>query len=90
MFSKSKINAFRRSLYNIKNQKKNLYAPEIKETKKNLLELEKSLYGFNKYYDYDDGDNKYQEIEDIGNLFGEVQEVDEDYYKPIKKTITNQ
>ena len=84
MFSKSKINAFRRSLYNIKNQKKNLYAPEIKETKKNLLELEKSLYGFNKYYDYDDGDNKYQEIEDIGNLFGEVQEVDEDYCKPIK------
>ena len=38
-FSKSKINEFRRSLYNIKNQK-NLSAPEIKETEKNLLELE--------------------------------------------------
>ena len=32
-FSKSKINEFRRSLYNIKNQK-NLSAPEIKETEK--------------------------------------------------------
>ena len=41
-FSKSKINEFRRSLYNIKNQK-NLSAPEIKETEKNLLELEKNL-----------------------------------------------
>ena len=30
-FSKSKINEFRRSLYNIKNQK-NLSTPEIKET----------------------------------------------------------
>ena len=74
-FSKSKINEFRRSLYNIKNQK-NLSAPEIKETEKNLLELEKSLYNFKKYYDY-----RYQGIEDIGNLFYEV---DEDYYKPIK------
>ena len=35
-FSKSKINEFRRSLYNIKNQK-NLSAPEIKETKKIFL-----------------------------------------------------
>ena len=50
-FSKSKINEFRRSLYNIKIQK-NLSTPEIKETEKNLLELEKSLYNL-KYYDYD-------------------------------------
>ena len=35
-FSKSEINEFRRSLYNIKNQK-NLSAPEIKETKKIFL-----------------------------------------------------
>ena len=50
-FSKSKINEFRRSFYNIKIQK-NLSTPEIKETEKNLLELEKSLYNL-KYYDYD-------------------------------------
>ena len=41
-FSKSKINQFRRSLYNIENLK-NLSAPEIKETEKNIFELEKSL-----------------------------------------------
>ena len=76
MFSKSKTNKFRRTLYNIKIKKKNISAPEIKETEKNLLELEKSLYNFKKYYDY-----RYQGIEDIGNLFYEV---DEDYYKPIK------
>ena len=78
-FSKSKINEFRRSLYNIKNQK-SLSAPEIKEAEKNLLELEKSLYNLKKYYDNDDN-TKYNGISDIGNLSGEV---DEDYYKPIK------
>ena len=78
-FSKSKINEFRRSLYNIKNQK-SLSAPEIKEAEKNLLELEKSLYNLKKYYDNDDN-IKYNGISDIGNLSGEV---DEDYYKPIK------
>ena len=40
-FFKSKINEFIRSLYNIKIQK-SLPAPKIKETKKNLFELEKS------------------------------------------------
>ena len=39
-FSKSKINELRRSHNNMKNQK-NLSAPEIKETEKSLLELEK-------------------------------------------------
>ena len=34
-FSKSKINEFRRSLYNIKN-KQNLSASEIKDTEKKL------------------------------------------------------
>ena len=48
-----------------------------------FLELKKSLHNLNKYYDYDH-DNKYQGIEDIGNLFGEV---DEDYYKPIKRVL---
>ena len=78
IFSKSNINEFRRRLYNIKNQK-NLSTPEIKQTEKNLLELEKSLYNLKKYYDNDD--NVYQRIRDIINLFGEV---DGDYYKPIK------
>ena len=78
MFSKSKTKEFRKSLHNIKIKEKNS-APEIKETKKNLAELEKSLYNLKKYYDYDD--IKYYGIRDIGNLFGEV---DEDYYKPIK------
>ena len=83
-FSKSKISEFRRSLYNIKNQK-NLSTPEIKETEKNLLELEKSLYNLKKHCDHDD--TEYQVIRDIKNLFGEV---DEDYYKPIKiKSASN-
>ena len=82
-FSKSKINEFRRSLYNIKNQK-NLSTAEIKETEKNLLELGKSLSSLKKYYDYDD--TKYKEIRDIGNLFNGValSKIDNDYYKPIK------
>ena len=53
MFSKSKINEFRRSFYNIKNPR-NRSKSEIKETRKKLLELEKSLYNLKKYYDYDD------------------------------------
>ena len=80
-FFKSKINKFRRSLYNIKIWK-NLSTPEIKETKKNLLELEKSLDNLKNYYDYDD--NKYQRIEVMGSLFDKIDEVDEDYSKLIK------
>ena len=85
-FSKSKINEFRRSLYNIKNQK-NLSTAEIKETEKNLLELGKSLSSLKKYYDYDN--TKYKGIRDIGNLFNEValSKIDKDYYKPIKIKI---
>ena len=37
-FSKSKVNQFRRSLYDIKNLK-SLSAPELEETEKNLFEL---------------------------------------------------
>ena len=44
--------------------------------KKNLLELEKSLFKPKKYYDYDD--IKYKEIRYVGSLF------DEDNYKPIQ------
>ena len=87
-FSKSKINEFRRSLHNIKKQK-NLFAPEIKETEKNLLELEKSLSNLKKYYDYDD--TVYRGIRDIensfnGNLLNRVtlNKIDKDYYEPIK------
>ena len=80
-FFKSKINKFRRSLYNIKIWK-NLSTPEIKETKKNLLELAKSLDNLKNYYDYDD--NKYQRIEVMGSLFDKIDEVDEDYSKLIK------
>ena len=52
-FSKSKINEFRRRLYNIKKQKI-LSSSDIIETEKNLFELEKSIYSLKKYYDYDD------------------------------------
>ena len=55
------------------------HSSEKKETERNLLELEKSLYNLKKYYDYDD--TEYQLIRDIITLFGEV---DEGYYKPIK------
>ena len=41
-FSKSKINEFIRGLYNIK-VKKNLPEPKIKETKKNLVKLTKTI-----------------------------------------------
>ena len=41
-FSKSKINEFIRVLYNIK-VKKNLPEPKIKETKKNLVKLTKTI-----------------------------------------------
>ena len=86
-FSKSKINEFRRSPYKIKNQK-NLSTPEIKETEKNLLELEKSLSSLKKYYDYDD--TEYREITEIGNLFNRnlFNEIDEDYYKPTRTKST--
>ena len=80
-FSKSEINEFRRSLYNIKNQE-NLSALEIKEIKKSLDKFKKSLLSLKKYYYYDDAE--YEGIRDIRNLFGET---DEDYYKPIKTKI---
>ena len=87
-FSKSKINEFRRSIDNIKKQK-DLSAPEIKETEKNLHKLEKSIFNLKKYYDYDD--TKYRRLRDIENLFnGNLLNrvapniIDREYYKPIK------
>ena len=70
-FSKSKLNEFIKSLYNLK-IRKNLIAPKIRETKN-------SLYNPKNYYDYDD--TEYEGTRDIRNLFVEV---DKDYYKAIK------
>ena len=76
--SKSKINEFRRSLFNIKTLK-NRYTQEIIDTEENLFELEKSLSRLRKYYDYND--TEYRGIRDIRNLFNGI---DEDYYKPVR------
>ena len=68
-------------LYEIEKEK-NLSAPEIKETKKYLLGLEKNLSKLKKYYDNDK--DKYKRTRSIRNLLDLP--IDEDYYKPI---ITN-
>ena len=71
----------------IKNEK-NLSVPEIKETDKNLLDLEKTLSSLQKYYDYDD--TEYRGIREIENLFNNlfnraaVNKIGKDYYKPMK------
>ena len=81
-FSISKINNFRKSSYEIKNQI-NLSAPEMRETEKSLIKFEKSLHDFKKHHNYDD--NEYGKIRGIRSLFNQL---DKDYYKPIK-TITS-
>ena len=80
-FLKSEIDEIRINLYEIENEK-NLFASKIKETERNLLELEENLFKPKKYYDYDD--TEYKAIRDVKDLFD--LSVDEDYYKPI---ITN-
>ena len=45
-FSELRINEFRKSLYNIKNLKKNLSTPEIKESEKIFLNWKKVFLGF--------------------------------------------
>ena len=55
-FSKEEIDKFRKSFYNIKNHK-NLYASEIREAEKNLVELEESLQSI-KSFDDDYNDKK--------------------------------
>ena len=71
-FSKEEIGKFRKSFYNIKNYK-NLYASEIRETEKNLAELEESLQ-FIKFFENDYNDDK--ELNIIRRLF--------DMFKPKK------
>ena len=61
-----KIKEIRRNICDIKIQKK-ISALKIKETEKNLLELEKILSKLKKYYDYDD--IEYKGIRDVSNLF---------------------
>ena len=56
MFSKKGIDKFRKSFYNKKNHK-NLYASEITEAEKNLIELEESLESIN-FFDDDYNDDK--------------------------------
>ena len=88
-FLKPKIKEIRRNLYEIEN-KKNLSKSKIKRIEENLLDSEKSLFKFKKYYDYDD--IEYRGIRDVGNLLNGVaingiafnQSTDKDYYKPIK------
>ena len=79
--SKPEIKEIRRNIYNIKKQK-NLSAQEIKETEKDLFELENNLSKLKKYYGYDD--NECKGIRDANNLLD--LSIDEVYYKPI---ITN-
>ena len=71
---KSKADESRRSFYNIKTNRSS--HTETKETKKILLELNKSHSWFKKYYNYDD--TKYRGIRDIRNL---INGTDEDYYQ---------
>ena len=54
----------------IKELRRNLYEIESKKNEENLLDLEKSLFEFKKYYDYDD--IEYKIIRDVGNLFNGV------------------
>ena len=74
-FSKEEIDKFRKSFYNIKNHK-NLYASEIREAEKNLIELEESLQ-FIKFFDDDYNDDK--KLNSIKRLF--------DAFKPKKLMI---
>ena len=88
-FLNPKTEEIKRHLYEIEN-KKNLSKSKIKRIEENLLDSEKSLFKFKKYYDYDD--IEYRGIRDVGNLLNGVaingiafnQSTDKDYYKPIK------
>ena len=76
-FSKSKINEFRKSHYNITS----LSAAEIKDTEKKSSWIRKSLFKLKKYYDY--YNTEYQGVRDIGNLVNRnlFDEIDKDCYK---------
>ena len=97
-FLNPKTEEIKRHLYEIEN-KKNLSKSKIKRIEENLLELEKNLFKFKKYYDYD---IEYKGISDVENLLNGValngvafngialsetafnQSIDENYYKPIR------
>ena len=72
MFSRKEIDKFRKSFYNTKNQK-NLYASEIREAEKNLIELEERLQSI-KFFDDDYNDDK--KLNSIKRLY--------DVFKPKK------
>ena len=74
-FSKSEINKFSKSLYDINHR--NLSLAEVRDTEKNLVELENSLQ-FKNYHNYDDDDEYKKSIRRLFKPFNR------DYYKPIK------
>ena len=52
-YCKSKINEFRKNLYEIESEK-NIFESKIKEIERNLTELEENLSEIKKDHDYDD------------------------------------
>ena len=74
-FSKSEINKFSKSLYDINHR--NLSVADVRETEKNLVELENSLQ-FKNYHNYDDDDEYKKSVRRLFKQFNI------DYYKPIK------
>ena len=73
-----KIKEIRKNLYEIKNEK-NPSESKIKESERNLTELEENLSKTKRYYDYDD--IEYRRIKNVRDLFN--LSIDKDYYKPI-------
>ena len=67
-FSKEEIDKFRKSFYNIKNHK-NLYASEIREAEKNLVELEESLQSIKSFDDDYNDDKKLNSIKRLYDVF---------------------
>ena len=95
-FSKKKVDKYKKAFYDIKNYR-HLSTSEIKEARKNLTELIKSLR-FKKFHgdidsvdydvlhNYDDNydfvdDDEYRKIGSVRRLF---KEFERDYYKPIR------
>ena len=95
-FSKKKVDKYKKAFYDIKNYR-HLSTSEIKEARKNLTELKKSLR-FKKFHgdidsvdydvlhNYDDNydfvdDDEYRKIGSVRRLF---KEFERDYYKPIR------
>ena len=73
-----KIKEIRKNLYEIKNEK-NPSESKIKESERNLTELEENLSKTKRYYDYDD--IEYRRIKNVRDLFN--LSIDKDYYKPV-------